>query len=62
MVTLDAPWTDRTFRVMGTHARILAHGDPPGAVDRACDSLAALERAWSRFLPESELSLLNAIP
>ena len=45
---------------MGTHARILAHGDPPGAVDRACDSLAALERAWSRFLPESELSLLNA--
>ena len=45
---------------MGTHARILAHGDPPGAVDRACGSLAALERAWSRFLPESELSLLNA--
>ena len=45
---------------MGTHARILAHGAPPGAVDRACDSLAALERAWSRFLPESELSLLNA--
>ena len=45
---------------MGTHARILAHGEPPGAVDRACDSLATLERAWSRFLPESELSLLNA--
>lgn len=45
---------------MGTHARILAHGEPPGAVDRACDSLAALERAWSRFLPASELSLLNA--
>ncbi len=45
---------------MGTHARILAHGEPPGAVDRACDSLAMLERAWSRFLPESELSLLNA--
>ena len=45
---------------MGTHARILAQGEPPGAVDRACDSLAGLERAWSRFLPESELSLLNA--
>ncbi len=45
---------------MGTHARILAHGEPPGAVDRACDSLAALDRAWSRFRPESELSLLNA--
>ena len=45
---------------MGTHARILAQGEPPGAVDRGCDSLAGLERAWSRFLPESELSLLNA--
>ena len=45
---------------MGTHARILAQGEAPGAVDRACDSLAGLERAWSRFLPESELSLLNA--
>ena len=45
---------------MGTQARILAQGEPPGVVDRACDALAGLERAWSRFLPESELSLLNA--
>ncbi len=60
MGTDETPWTDRTFRVMGTHARILARGEPPEAVDRACDSLAGYERAWSRFRPESELSLLNA--
>jgi Membrane-associated lipoprotein involved in thiamine biosynthesis len=45
---------------MGTTARILAFGGPPEAVDRAHDSLAAMEGAWSRFRPESELSLLNA--
>ena len=45
---------------MGTSARILAFGGPSEAVDRAHDSLAAMESAWSRFRPESELSLLNA--
>ena len=45
---------------MGTSARILALGEPPEAVDRARDTLDSLEAAWSRFRPESELSLLNA--
>lgn len=45
---------------MGTTARILAWGERPEAVDRARDLLDALEGAWSRFRPESELSLLNA--
>ncbi|MEP6625485.1 MAG: FAD:protein FMN transferase, partial [Acidimicrobiia bacterium] len=45
---------------MGTTARLLALGGAPEAMDRAEDTLHALEAKWSRFLPESELSLLNA--
>ena len=53
-------WTDRTFRVMGTTARVLIDDGPPDAADRAQDALDAYEAAWSRFRPDSELSLLNA--
>ena len=45
---------------MGTTARLLVRGGAPEALDRAEDSLHGLEAKWSRFRPETELSLLNA--
>ncbi len=57
---MTAQWSDRSFRVMGTTARLLAFGGAPEATDRAEDALHALEAKWSRFRPESELNLLNA--
>ncbi len=60
MVIAETSWVDRTFRVMGTNARVLALGGAPEIVDRAQDRLADLEQLWSRFRPDSELSLLNA--
>src|SRR3954447_24763877 len=60
VVSPSASWADRSFRVMGTTARLLASGGAPEAMDRAEDTLHGLEARWSRFLPESELSLLNA--
>lgn len=56
----ETSWIDRRFRVMGTNARILARGGAPEVVDRVQDRLAALEARWSRFRPDSEVSLLNA--
>jgi thiamine biosynthesis lipoprotein len=50
----------RRFRVMGTSAHVLVVGGRDGAAERAEQRLRDLERRWSRFLPESELSLLNA--
>lgn len=50
----------RRFRVMGTGAHVLVVGGRDGAAERAEQRLRDLERRWSRFLPESELSLLNA--
>ncbi len=46
---------------MGTDARVLALGGAPEVVDRVQDRLAALEARWSRFRPDSEVSLLNAV-
>lgn len=50
----------RRFRVMGTRAHVLVVGGRDGASEQAEQRLRDLERRWSRFLPESELSLLNA--
>ena len=45
---------------MGTSAHVLVVGGRTGASEQAEERLRDLERRWSRFLPESELSLLNA--
>jgi thiamine biosynthesis lipoprotein len=46
---------------MGTDAHVLVHGDDAAALaDSARDDLEELERRWSRFLPDSEISRLNA--
>jgi thiamine biosynthesis lipoprotein len=53
--------TDRlAFRVMGSDATVIAVGGPPGLTERARERLDELERLWSRFRPDSEVSLLNA--
>ncbi|HMG25742.1 MAG TPA: FAD:protein FMN transferase [Acidimicrobiia bacterium] len=46
---------------MGTDAHVLVHGrDAAMLADTARDELDELERRWSRFLPDSEVSRLNA--
>lgn len=57
---IETSWVDRSFRVMGTDARVLALGGAPEVVDRVQDRLVGLEARWSRFRPDSEVSLLNA--
>ena len=47
---------------MGSSAHVIVVGGHPSLPARARRSLGALERAWSRFLPDSEVSLLNASP
>lgn len=44
---------------MGTTAHVVALDAPAGLLERARDRLDDLERRWSRFLPDSELSRLN---
>ncbi len=51
------------FRVMGTTAHVLVEAGSDDAaragVERARDRLQELEARWSRFVPTSEVSLLN---
>jgi thiamine biosynthesis lipoprotein len=52
------------FRVMGTTAHVLVEAGSAAAaragVERAGEHLHELERRWSRFLPSSDVSILNA--
>jgi len=44
---------------MGTDAQIIVVGGPVGLEQRARDRIADLERRWSRFVDDSEISTLN---
>jgi thiamine biosynthesis lipoprotein len=44
---------------MGTQVELLAVGAPSGALAAARSRLAELEARWSRFRPNSEISILN---
>lgn len=48
------------FRAMGSDIHVVVVGGPHGLVDLARRRIEALEQRWSRFLPDSEVSLLNA--
>jgi len=48
------------FRVMGSDAVVIVVGSRPGLAERARERLDDLESLWSRFRPDSEVSLLNA--
>ncbi len=59
-VNFAAPiWTDRTFRVMGTDARVMVLGGSGDLAERAEAALRGLEALWSRFREDSELTRLN---
>lgn len=47
-------------RAMGTTFRVLAHGGDGALGASAEQRILDLERRWSRFLPDSEISALNA--
>ena len=46
--------------MMGAEAHLLAFGARAGTLQRGVDALHELERRWSRFRPDSEISRLNA--
>jgi thiamine biosynthesis lipoprotein len=50
----------RTFLAMGTDVELLSVGGDPQGLAEVEDLIASLEARWSRFLPGSELSSLNA--
>lgn len=50
----------RRFPLMGTTAHVVLVGGATGDLDRVEARLHSLERRWSRFLQDSELSKLNA--
>ena len=48
------------FRAMGTGVHVFVHGDP-ALLTFARERIEHLEHRWSRFLPSSEVSALNAL-
>lgn len=48
------------FAAMGSQVHILAVDAPPNALPNARAAVGALERRWSRFRPDSEISRINA--
>ncbi|MEP6625473.1 MAG: FAD:protein FMN transferase [Acidimicrobiia bacterium] len=48
------------FAAMGTQVEIMVVDSEPVLLARARDRVAELEHRWSRFLPDSEVSRLNA--
>ena len=53
---------ERRARVMGSELHLLLVGAREQDADRAIDLLDHLERQWSRFLPVSDVTLLNRSP
>jgi FAD:protein FMN transferase len=51
---------ERRLRAMGSDAHLMLVEGDANALDSACERLGALERTWSRFLDDSEISRLNA--
>jgi thiamine biosynthesis lipoprotein len=47
------------FRAMGSDAHVVVVGGPSGLAERARDRVDDLERRWSRFRPDSEVTALN---
>jgi thiamine biosynthesis lipoprotein len=54
------PVAEARFGAMGSDVHIVVVGGAPDATDRARRAITHLERRWSRFLPDSEISALNA--
>lgn len=52
--------TERRARIMGSDAHLIVVGGAPWLADTALARLEDLERRWSRFLSDSEVSRANA--
>lgn len=50
---------ERRLRAMGSDAHLVVVGGRAGVIDEAVRRVADLERKWSRFLPDSEVSTLT---
>jgi thiamine biosynthesis lipoprotein len=51
--------TRQQWRAMGADAHVVVVGDPGGLAELARDTVARLERCWSRFLPASDVTRIN---
>ncbi|MEY2424185.1 MAG: FAD:protein transferase [Acidimicrobiaceae bacterium] len=51
--------SERSFRIMGSDAHVIVVGGPEQLAEDARRRLFDLEQRWSRFLPNSEVNLLN---
>jgi len=49
----------RAFPAMGSDAEVIVVGGRAGLIDEATDEIDRLERLWSRFRPDSEVSEIN---
>lgn len=54
--------TELSFDAMGTHAHVVIGDCAPEHAALALGAVDRLERIWSRFIPESEISRANAAP
>jgi thiamine biosynthesis lipoprotein len=54
--------TELSFDAMGTHAHVVIGDCEPGHAAMALEEVHRLERLWSRFIPDSEISRANASP
>ena len=59
MTTMMSP-AELRFRAMGSDVHVLVNG-PAALLETARDRVEELERRWSRFRPDSEISRLNAL-
>ena len=50
---------EQIFAAMGSHAHVLVVG-APDLLAQAVERVADLERRWSRFVPTSDISRMNA--
>ncbi|MFM7686414.1 MAG: FAD:protein FMN transferase [Actinomycetota bacterium] len=57
--TTDHPPIDRSFGVMSSPAYVQVHGGTEEMADWAVARLQELERLWSRFLPDSDITRAN---
>lgn len=55
----EAPTAHVRFTAMGTEAHLVAVGGDDRTLARGLDRVRQLERRWSRFVPDSEVSRLN---
>ena len=50
---------ERRFRALGTDCHLVIEGGPPGAGRDAEERVGEIERRWSRFIADSDVSCLN---